>query len=273
MSDRLRRLERQLESIVENSLTRILGADLSASTVAADLARSMEDHLQTDGLGNAHAPDCYAITLEAERAKRLLERAPDIRRDLSQGILRAARENGFLLDQEPTITLAGDPGLHSQELRIAAWHSETRLESTQSMTAEELSLDPSTPAGAFLIIDGRRHFALERPVVNIGRRSDNDLVIEDARTSRVHAQIRVREGRFVIFDLGSTGGTKVNGRPIRQHILQPGDVVAIGRSRLVYGEDAGGSPDSTSTFVYPPDEDRDQSQKTPGDHEIDEEFG
>jgi hypothetical protein len=273
MNDRLRRLERQLESIVENSLTRLLGADMSASAVAADLARSMEDHLRTDGLGNVHAPDCYAITLEAERARRLLEQAPDIRKDLAQGILRAARENGFLLDQEPSITLAGDPGMHMQELRIAAWHNETPLESTQSMTAEELALDPPIPSGAFLIIDGRKHFALERPVINIGRRSDNDLVIEDSHASRLHAQIRVREGRFVIFDLGSTGGTKVNGRPIRQHILQPGDVVAIGGARMVYGEDAEGSPDSTSTFVYPADADPGRSRNVSEDDGPDEAIG
>ncbi len=254
-------------------MTRLLGGDMSASTVAADLARSMEDHLRTDGLGNVYAPDCYAITLEAPRARRLLEQAPDICKDLAQGILRAARENGFLLDQEPSITLAGDPGLHTQELRIVAWHSETPLESTQSMTADELPLDPPTPAGAFLIIDGRKHFALERPVVNIGRRSDNDLVVEDSHASRLHAQIRVREGRFVIFDLGSTGGTKVNGSPIRQHILQPGDVVAIGGVRMVYGEDTEGSPDSTSTFVYPPDSGPDQGRNTSEDDETDEAFG
>ncbi|HLC03204.1 MAG TPA: FhaA domain-containing protein, partial [Anaerolineales bacterium] len=97
MNERLKRLERQLERLVEDSLTRLLGADVSATAVAADLTRTMEDHLRLDELGNAFAPDCYAITLEAGRAERLLEQAPDITRDLAQGILTAARENGFLL--------------------------------------------------------------------------------------------------------------------------------------------------------------------------------
>jgi hypothetical protein len=253
MNDRLRQLERQLEGLVENSLSKLLGADLSAAIVASDLARSMEDHLRTDDLGNSYAPDCFAIALESERAKRLLEQAPSLPRDLAQGILQAARENGFLLDHEPSITLAGDPALQPQELRIIAWHSQEPMESTQSITTDGLPPAPSIPSGAFLIIDGRKHISLEQPVVNIGRRSDNDVVIEDPRASRLHAQIRVRDGRFVIFDLGSTGGTKINGRPIRQHILQPGDVVAIGGVRIVYGEDSETSPDSTSTFVFPPD--------------------
>jgi FHA domain/FhaA, N-terminal domain len=252
MNDRLRRLERQLESLVENALTRMLGADMSAAVVAADLARSMEDNLRTDDLGNEFAPDSYSISLEAERARRLVENAPDIRRDLARGILQAARESGFLLDHEPTITIVADPSLEMQGVRIHAWHSEGPLESTQAMTADVLPLEPSIPPGAFLIVDGKRHFALDQAVLNVGRRSDNHLVIEDPRASRLHAQIREREGRFVIFDLGSTGGTKVNGRPIRQHILQPGDVIAIGGVRIVYGEDSESSPDSTSTFVYPP---------------------
>lgn len=252
MNDRLKRLERQLESLVEDSLTKLLGADVSAAAVAADLTRSMEDHLRLDDLGNAFAPDCYAITLETDRARRLLEQAPEIKRDLAQGILRAARENGFLLDHEPTITIAEDPTLRGQELRVVAWHSGKPLESTQAMTTDEFSLEPALPPGAFLIVDGRRHVALEQPILNVGRRSDNHLVIEDPHASRLHAQIRVREGRFVIFDLGSTSGTKINGRPINQHILQPGDVVTIGAVQIVYGEDPKGASDSTSTFVYPP---------------------
>lgn len=259
-----------MEGLVENSLTRLLGADFSAAAVAADLTRSMEDHLRTDELGNAFAPDCYAITLEAGRAHRLMDQAPEIRRDLAQGILRAARENGFLLDHEPAITLAGDPSLGSREVRVLAWHSEQPIESTQAMTAAELAVETTIPPGAFLIVDGRRHFALEQAVLNIGRRSDNDLVIQDPRASRLHAQVRAREGRFVIFDLGSTSGTKINGRPIRQHILQPGDVIAIGGARLVYGEDSETSPDSTSTFAYPPRDSRAQGLGSPPGDDTDE---
>jgi len=252
MKDKLTRLERQLENLVEDSLTRLLGADISAAAVAADLARAMEDHLRTDASGNSFAPDCYAITLEAGRAARLLKQAPRIQQDLADGILRAARESGFLLEEEPTITLAGDPGLRFQELHILAWHSGKPLDSTQAMAAGLPEVEAVIPQGAFLIVDGRKHFALERAVINVGRRDDNHLVIEDARASRLHAQIRVRDGRFVIFDLASTSGTKVNGRPISQHILQAGDVVTIGAMRMVYGEDSGTGSDSTSTFISPP---------------------
>jgi len=135
MKDKLTRLERQLENIVEDSLTRLLGADISAAAVAADLARAMEEHLQTDASGNTFAPDCFAITLESGRAARLLQQAPRIQQDLADGILRAARESGFLLEEEPAITLAGDPGLRFQELHILAWHSGKPLDSTQAMAA------------------------------------------------------------------------------------------------------------------------------------------
>ncbi|MGD8849638.1 MAG: FHA domain-containing protein, partial [Anaerolineales bacterium] len=100
-------------------------------------------------------------------------------------------------------------------------------------------------------VDGDRHFPLSRPVINIGRRLDNHLIIEDQRISRTHAQIRIRAGRFEIFDLNSSAGTLVNGRAVNHHILQPGDVIALADTRLVYGEDPGGPPDETPVYAPP----------------------
>jgi len=120
------------------------------------------------------------------------------------------------------------------------------------------------PIGAFLIIDGTRHFPLDRPVINVGRRLDNQLILENPHVSRTHAQLRVRDGRFVLFDLGSTSGTRVNGRAIKQHILQPGDVVTVANIRMVYGEDPGGPPDTTPPYTppFPPRPAGDQRTRT-----------
>jgi pSer/pThr/pTyr-binding forkhead associated (FHA) protein len=104
------------------------------------------------------------------------------------------------------------------------------------------------PRGAFLIIDGDEHFLLDRPVINIGRRKDNQLVLDKPEISRTHAQIRVRQGRFVLFDLGSKSGTQVNDIAIRQHIMQPGDVITICGIHLVYGEETAPKSDQTLGF-------------------------
>lgn len=73
-------------------------------------------------------------------------------------------------------------------------------------------------------------FRIEKPVINIGRQLTNDIIVEDKRVSRYHAQIKFQaDGQFSIFDLGSTNGITINGTPHqRQHLLRSGDRFTIG---------------------------------------------
>ena len=92
------------------------------------------------------------------------------------------------------------------------------------------------PEDAFVIVDGTRVFPLNQAVVNIGRRIENTLVMDDPRVSRTHAQLRAINGRYIIFDLNSTGGTFVNGERVKQSILYPGDVISLAGADLIYGQ-------------------------------------
>ena len=101
-----------------------------------------------------------------------------------------------------------------------------------------VSYAPSTPPlalpSAWLTIrlpqGGQQVYRIEKPAVNIGRQLSNDIIVEDKRVSRNHAQIKYQsDGQFVIFDLGSTNGISINGTPhMRQHILRNGDHFTIG---------------------------------------------
>ena len=73
-------------------------------------------------------------------------------------------------------------------------------------------------------------YRIEKNVINIGRQLSNDIIVEDKRVSRYHAQIKYQpDGQFVIFDLGSTNGITINGTPhMRQHVLRNGDRFTIG---------------------------------------------
>lgn len=71
--------------------------------------------------------------------------------------------------------------------------------------------------------------------VTIGREEENSLRLSDERVSRYHVKIQEDQGRVILVDLDSTNGTRVNGLPVQMRILYPGDMIAIGRSVLVYG--------------------------------------
>jgi hypothetical protein len=77
---------------------------------------------------------------------------------------------------------------------------------------------------------GQETYRIEKPIVNIGRQLSNDIIVEDKRVSRYHAQIKYQpDGQFAIFDLGSTNGITINMTPhMRQHVLRNGDRFTIG---------------------------------------------
>jgi pSer/pThr/pTyr-binding forkhead associated (FHA) protein len=88
----------------------------------------------------------------------------------------------------------------------------------------------------FLVVDGKRVVTLDRSILNIGRKSDNHIVIENEHVSRYHAQIRINHGQYVIQDLNSTVGTSVNGEPTKEAILRPGDVISLGGVPIIFGQ-------------------------------------
>ncbi len=74
----------------------------------------------------------------------------------------------------------------------------------------------SVPEDAFLVIDGVKVIPLTRTLVSIGRRVENTVVLDDPRVSRNHAHLRAIKGRYVLYDLDSTGGSFVNGVRVTQ---------------------------------------------------------
>lgn len=86
-----------------------------------------------------------------------------------------------------------------------------------------------------------RSYALEKPVVKIGRASDNDVVLASAErsVSRWHAAITSNDGSIFVEDLNSSNGTLLNGRVIKERSrLTASDVVAVGEFKIRLSEDA-----------------------------------
>ena len=85
---------------------------------------------------------------------------------------------------------------------------------------------------------GAEIFPLTLPIINIGRKKDNHLVIESPAVSRRHAQLRAISGHYHFFDLGSSGGSKINNSDAKNAILLAGDVINLAGVPLIYGQEA-----------------------------------
>ena len=103
----------------------------------------------------------------------------------------------------------------------------------------ELSLaDPHDGIVVSLIPEGSAETIRVAPpdgsasALRIGRALDNDLVLDDTRASRYHAELVPRGDGAEIRDCASANGTRVNGRPVDRQAVEPGDLVEIGATTM-----------------------------------------
>ncbi len=90
-----------------------------------------------------------------------------------------------------------------------------------------------------------KEVALKDAVLTIGRKEDNDLVIDNLAVSSRHARIARIDNEFIIQDTESTNGIFLNGEKIAQHTLKHGDQILIGKHCLLFQDEAAGvSPSS-----------------------------
>ena len=82
--------------------------------------------------------------------------------------------------------------------------------------------------------DGVRAIPLDKELMTIGRLSECDVVVNDSGASRRHAQIRTADGVSTVTDLGSTNGTKLNGRDVQSAPLSDGDRITVGATQIEF---------------------------------------
>jgi hypothetical protein len=262
MEDGLRRLQGLLRDGLARPLQALTGDPPIWVVVAEQLTREIDAAAKRDARGSVFSPDQFTLSLHTIDARTLVGNTPHVQDAIARVLHDSIRTAGFSLARFPHVTLSSDPTLRIGEARAIAWHSRDPVGSVPGVAEE-----PLTPpaAGAFLIVDGKRHFRLDRPLITIGRKLDNHLVLPDPHVSRRHAEIRLQGGRYMLRDLNSTAGTRVNGQLAMEHLLMPGDVVTISGISLIYGEDPTGPPGATQRYTPPSMGKKDPNQVTPLD--------
>jgi hypothetical protein len=256
----LAQLEARLQALIEGSAARLFPSgdrrpgnfepDTPGRNLASRMVEAMRSNLRTKPDGTFWAPNLFVILVHPTRVAALGE-SRALLDDLAQALQQAGAEGDVRFYSPPTIRVAPDPELGARELRIQAAFVHEQLMDTSSLENRLRQPDQEAHPGGFLIIEGSQIFPIERPVINIGRSSRNDLVVDDRRVSREHAQLRLIHGRYVIFDLDSTGGTFVNGQRSIESVLYPGDVISLAGVSMIFNQD---SPSSTGeTQPYPPE--------------------
>ena len=242
------RIERLASQVLEGWTARLFRTRLQPVQIAKRLIRAMESH-QTISLAKTFVPNSYVVSLSPADHAQFEPYRRSLERDLAEAVLGAARERSFTLLSFPTVELeraddvargdgrvscalvdaSGDEGPPAAPAlgRVAAGH-------TMVLDRDAVFRDRPRAPKAFLEVPAeRRRVALAGEPLTIGRDVDNDVVLDDRRVSRRHAEIRLRLGRYTLYDLQSTNGTFVNARRVAEVALADGDRIVIGGSELV----------------------------------------
>lgn len=105
-----------------------------------------------------------------------------------------------------------------------------------------------------LTLDGQvlAEFRMEKQIFTIGRLPNNDIRIDHTAISGHHSRIINILNDSFLEDMGSTNGTFVNGRQVRKHPLEHGDVITLGRHQLRFIEDDEDQDEFEKTMVIQP---------------------
>lgn len=245
----LRNLESKLAGLVEGTFSRAFKSEVRPVEIARKLAREMDEH-KVQSLSRVYAPNEYAVWLSPKDRAQFEGYEGDLASELSGYLLEHARRERIALVTRPKIAFKTDERLRLGEFGIqarlvrppAAEHEEpsqgdeghTMVYSVSDRVSEPLrEPDPRRPR-ALLRVRGRAETVGAGGAV-LGRSRDNDIVIDDPNVSRHHAEVRPSGGSWIVNDLGSTNGIKVNGRRVTgPQSLKRGDVIELGTSRVTF---------------------------------------
>ncbi len=235
-------VERFFERAFERSSVRLFRAPLQPVQIERRLERALETAAVARP-GGALVPDHYRVAVHPSELAALGVAPAELAGRLADGLLAAARRRGYRLVGSPRVEIVTKASLPKGDVEVEVTFSRPagpRLAAalpmgagaTPAAEATGLLPRPLQPAPeAQLVVrspDGRtRTLPLDGRPVTIGRAPDNRLRIDDPRVSRHHARIVLRDGSYVLVDLGSTNGTWVEGLRVSEVVLGAGDRIDI----------------------------------------------
>ena len=228
----LRDFERRLGGLVEGLFSKTFRSGVQPVEIAKRVVREMDDSKQV-AINEVWAPNRFEISLSEDDAPRFQQMETALVTELKQVVLETAAVRGWGLVGTPEVELFIGHNLRKGDLEVEA-----------SLVQGEEKVPPAAVAeaaeaghhGELLVhgADAVRRVPLDKEMVTIGRLAESDVMVDDKGVSRRHAQIRTKDGRSTLTDLGSTNGTKLNGQQVQSRPLSDGDRITVGNTVIEY---------------------------------------
>src|SRR5690606_8193858 len=206
--------ESRLERAVEVTISRLFRTGLSPVEFGRKLEREIDAHRTVGVDGRTLVPNSFTFRISPDDATQLGDLLGTLRRELADAAREHARDEGYAFVGPVEVHIETDDSLRVGVLLVDARFAES---------------ESGLPPGSLLLPTGDR-VPLGEYVVTIGRQGDCTIVLADPNVSRRHAEVRPSGDGFVVVDLGSTNGTRVNGTKVTEHQLRDGAEVRFGNT-------------------------------------------
>lgn len=209
-----RGFERRLENLVEGVFGRVFKSTVRPVEIGRRLIRELEATRDIDVRGQKVVANAYTVCLSEADYEQFTDIRATMCAELADAARDHARDEGYHFVGHVTCELVIDP-----ELRTGAFAIDARFQEGAG----------GTGPGTLVLSTGERR-VLDEEVVTIGRMPGSTIVLSDPNASRRHAEIRPVGSGYVVVDLGSTNGTRVNGSRVDSHPLVDGDTLSFGNT-------------------------------------------
>jgi Protein of unknown function (DUF3662)/FHA domain len=249
----LRNLESKIAGLVEGTFSRAFKSEVRPVEIARKLAREMEDH-KSVSLSRTYVPNEYRVFLSGRDRDRFGDYEEALKTELVGYLLEHARREHLVLTSRPVVEFETDDRLRLGEFGIqtrvvtppqdqgdadrdaepfAEASGRTMVYSTAGRVAEPLEERARSRSHTALLLMGGKRLVVGPAGATMGRSRQCDVMVDDPNVSREHAEIRPRGGSWVLTDLNSTNGSRLNGRRIEHsEVLKPGDEIELGTTVL-----------------------------------------
>jgi hypothetical protein len=213
------RIEEACATFIERAFANMFPSDLEPAQIARKLVATMEARTQSIE-STMIAPDRYAVYVNPVDYLRLFPHKSYLEGEWSALLADVAGRVGIrFASGSPHVELHEGAGVVAGAIEIEVQDGEKSRQPAEFV----LQVIKGMPLGEQFRVTG---------ATRVGRNRQCDIFLVDPSVSRNHALFDVHDGRLTIVDEGSSNGTFVNGERVGRRALQPGDVVALGKTEI-----------------------------------------
>lgn len=209
-----RGFERRLENLVEGVFGRVFKSTVRPVEIGRRLIRELDATRNVDVRGDQIVANAFTVFLSDDDYAQFADIHDTLCAELADAARDHARDEGYRFVGHVSCEIVID-----SELRTGSFAIDARLSE---------GVGGSGP-GTLVLPSGER-MVLGEETVTIGRMPGSTIVLNDPNVSRNHAEIRPQGTGYVLVDLKSTNGSRVNGARVATHDLREGDTLSFGNT-------------------------------------------